>query len=950
MNTVVRFATVVFAVAIAAANVTSAAGAPTNHDVVVTGLQTEAQSEPLGIDVAKPRLSWRLEAQRRGMRQSGYRVRVASTKKLAESGKADVWDTGRVWADRPFVDYAGPKLAPRTRYFWTVDVWDERNTLTPSKPPGWFETAFTDPGQWTAEWISGTPAPVNCGEQRHCSPAPLLREEFTAISPVASARLYTSGLGYGTYFLNGQRISDAVLSPGFTEYTERALYVTHDVTGLLQQGNNAIGAMLGRGPFGSVGFNFAGYADAPWHADPQLRLELHVRYRDGKTQVVRSGPGWTTTDGPIRFDDYMLGETYDARRAHALEGWSTPGFDDSTWQAAPSAPMHTGILEAQTEEPVRPQEKIPFTSVKQTSSGSYLFDLGQNVGGNAILNADLPEGKTITLHYGEKLDSAGSVDTSGGNFDGSTMQLDIYVGGPGPDVWRPEFTYKGFQYVEVTGLDAVPQPSMLTAQVWHTDMPEIGSWNSSHDLVNRIYKASRRAILSNSMSIPMDTPIYEKTGYTGDGQLVLGAASYMFDTRRFFGKWLTDIRQSVAPNGDMGISAPLPSDPQDPPSPVGFAYTSPGWDAALFVLPEVFKRFHEDARPGVRALPEMKRVRAFYDTQTKDDILPATCNVVVLVPVCPYGLGDWAAPAGMSYGAALDSTAWYVYMLNELAEVARDANDGDTAASAEARAAAVSRAFDRTFFDPVLQIYRDPFNPQPSDSGRPGVPAGYSQHQNALPLGLGIVPADRLAAVGASLANDVRVRDNRLSTGIMGTRFLFDALTRTGHLHEAFAVLTQTTYPSYGYWLDSLGYTSLGEYWEDGTRSYNHQMFGSVVQWLFEDLAGVRPGRPGFAEIEIRPEIPSNGLDHVAAHTDTIRGRVATEWSKTSSGLSLHVEIPANAEAVIHVPASSAEQVTETGSGQSLPAANAPGVTLLGQQSGRVLYRVGSGSYGFVVG
>ena len=938
-------------------------------DVVVAGLLTEAQPQPLGIDVARPRLSWLLESQRRGVRQSAYRVRVASTPALAADGAGDVWDSRRVSTDVPWVDYAGRKLAARTRYFWTVQVWDERGRSTPRSKPAWFETAFTDPGQWSASWIAGPPVPADCADERQCSPAPLLREEFVVDGPVAAARLYASGLGYGTYYLNGKRLSNAVLSPGFTEYTERALYTTTDLRGRLRQGRNAIGAVLGRGPFGSVGSNFAGYANAPWHADPQLRLELHIRYRDGRQHVVRSGPGWTATDGPIRFDDYMLGETYDARRAEALDGWAEPGFDDSDWVPAVAASGPAGRLEAQVEEPIRPQQAIQFKSVTQTESGTWRFDLGQNVTGNAVLDTDLPEGTTITLHYGEKLLDNGSVDTAGGSFDGKPMQLDTYTAGTGRDVWRPEFTFKGFQYVEVAGLDEEPDPSMLTAQVWHTDFPRIGSWTSSHDLVNRIYGASRRAIVSNSLSIPMDTPIYEKTGYTADGQLVAGATSYLFDTRRYYAKWLTDIRQSVAPNGDMGISAPLPSDPPEQQGPNGIVYTTPGWDAALMVVPDVLKQFHGDARPGVAALPEMQRVWDYYETRTRNDILPAACTVA-FQQVCHDGLGDWTAPTGSSYGAAVDSTAWYAWMLRQLSAFATDAGNEDLAAAAAARSDAVAAAFHRTFFDPATGAYRDFLNPEPGEPGRqsngvffsgeplrpppaevatPGTDPSYSQHQNALPLGLDVVPADQRQAVGDTLAADVRARGGHLSTGIMGTRFLFEALARTGHVDEAFAVLTQTSYPSYGYWLDTLGYTSLAEFWEGNQRSLNHQMYGSVVQWLYEGLAGIRPTKPGFAEIEVRPEIPTEGLNDVRAYTNTVRGRVESGWHKTADGLRLNVTVPANATAIVHVPASDPDDVSETGTGRTLSAGSAPGVTLLRTESGRVVYRVESGRYRFEV-
>ena len=923
--------------------------------VRVLGLQTEAQNRPLGIDVAAPRLSWRMSADRRGVMQSTYRVVVARTRSAAAAMRGTVWDSGSVHTSDPFADYAGPALRPRTRYWWNVEVRDDQRRRARASAPRWFETAFTDPAQWKADWIGGLPRPSGCEEQRRCSPAPLLRREFRVRGALEGARLYASGLGYGTYHLNGHRVGDAVLSPGFTEYTERALYTTSDVTSLLRRGHNTIGAELGRGPYGSEGDNYAGYSTAPWHAEPRLRLELHLQYADGRHQVVRTGPGWTTVRGPRLFDDYMLGETYDARRASRLRGWSRPAFDDHGWKHAPVVPAPQGTLEAQVEQPIRPQRRLAFQSVTRNANGNWVFDLGQDVTGNAILRTALPSGTALTLHYGEKLDENGSVDTSSFSYDtsseagGGPMQIDTYIAGPGRDIWRPEFTFKGFRYVEVTGLPKPPRPALLTAQVWHTDLPRIGAWKSSDPLLNQIRAASTRSIVSNSLSIPMDTPIYEKTGYTADGQLVAGAASYLFDTRRFYTKWLTDIRQSVAPNGDMGISAPLPSDPPEVQGPIGFLYASPGWDAALFVIPEVLELFGGDVRPGVRALPEMERVHDYYETRVRGGIIPASCTVLV-AQVCPDGLGDWTAPDGSGSGAAVDSTAWYVWMLRELAQVADQAGQPETAAAARARADEIQGAFQSAFYDPVLGHYRDPANSAPADPLRPGAPAPYSQHQNALPLGLGVVPDDLRQQIGDSLAADVRSRDNHLSTGIMGTRFLFEALASTGHVDEAYAVLTQRTYPSYGYWFDELGYTGLGEFWEAGTRSHNHQMYGSVVQWLFEGLAGYRPTDTGFATVEIRPQLPTTGLQWVRAHTNTVRGRVATTWRRTVHGLVLTVDVPANAEAVVHVPAPSAAVVTESGTGQTTRAADAPGVQLINEGESIVTYRIGSGNYRFEVG
>lgn len=917
-------------------------------------LRTEAQTRPLGIDVARPRLEWRMDSDRRGAAQSAYRVVVARSETAARSGIGALWDSGTVRTSRPWATYAGPRLAPHQRYWWSVRILDERGRAAAGVPTSWFETAFTSARQWRADWISGPALDQDCTDLRRCSPAPLLRREFLVRPGLTSARLHASGLGYGTFHLNGRRVGKDVLAPGFTEYDERALYVTHDVTGLLRAGRNAIGAELGRGPFGSQGDNYAGYQSAPWHAEPRLRLELHLRYRDGSTQVVPTSRKWRTTSGPRLFDDYMLGETYDGKAARRFAGWSRVGFDDRRWQRAPRVDGPAGRLEAQVEEPIRPQRRLRFDSVSETAAGTWLFDLGEDVTGNAVLDLDVPTGDTITLKYGERLDENGSVTTAGFSYDtsseagGGPMQLDTYVGGPGRDRWRPEFTFKGFRYVEVAGLEQRPPASALTAEVWRTDFDRTGRWTGSDGLLRKIFDASVRAIESNTLSIPMDTPIYEKTGYTADGHLVAGAASYLFDTRRFYRKWLTDIRQSVAPNGDMGISAPLPGQPADPQPTTGFTHTSPGWDAALFVVPEVLELFGGDERPGRAALPEMERVRDYYETRIRNDILAGRCTVVVM-QACDDGLGDWTSPAGTSSGAAVDSTGWYVYMLRRLAATAAAAGDEDAARAASTRAEEVGEAFVSTFYNPVLGQFLDPFNPLPAEPTRPGAPSGYSQHQNAMALGLDLVPEEERQRVGDGLAADVAARGDHLNTGIMGTRFLFEALASTGHVDAALAVLQQRTYPSYGFWLDELGYTSLGEYWEEGQRSHNHQMYASVVQWLYEGLAGIRPTADGFARVLIAPQVPSSGLDEVRASTRTVRGTVASSWKRTPDGLVLTVVVPANVTSEVRVPVPEGATVLEAGTGRAVPAGRAPGVRELARDAELATYAVGAGRYRFLV-
>jgi alpha-L-rhamnosidase len=928
--------------------------------VTVTQLETDAASAPLGMDNPKPRLSWQLESGGRGVLQTAYEVFVAESATTAAAGNGDVWDSGVAQSSTPWVDYAGPALASRTRYYWAVRVWDEHHQPSAVSASSWFETAFMSPSEWTAMWIKSTlpacPAAssvvvIPSGSPSRNCPSPLLRTEFSVTKPVASARLYASGLGYGVYYVDGHRVGDEVLDPGFTDYLYRVFYVTHDVTSLIQQGQNVIGAELGRGYYSQVGSTYSGYSSAPWHAEPTLRAELIVTYTDGTTSEVDTSPSWKTIDGPRRGDDVILGETYDARRAVQLAGWSTPGFDDSTWSAAATSTGPAGTLVAQDQEPIRAFEHIPFQTVTQPATGVYLFDLGQNVVGNAILEADLAAGQTINLQYGEKLTN-GRVDVSGGGQSGP-IQLDTYTATAGRNVWRPEFSYKGFQYVEVTGLMSPPSPSMLTAEVWHSDVPSSGSWTSSNRLANLIVRNSTRAILSNYFSQPTDTPVYEKSGYTGDGQLMAPSDQYLFDTRRFAGKWSEDIRQNIFTSGpfagQMAWVAPDPNADTSSTSTNGTQLLTPGWDAALFTVPDTIWRYYGDDRPALRALPEMKIYNQWIQGFAPGFTITGV-QAPVIASLSRNGLGDWSPPTSEpSMGISIDSTAWYYDMEQILARVATDAGDATAATLASVTSTAINAAFNARFYDPASAAYEDTQgqneNPDPSTP-----PYGFSQHDNAIAMGLGLVPANEQQAVGDAVAKDVEARGLHLNTGIMGTRYLFDTLTQTGHIDDAWAVATQETYPSYGYWIDTEGYTSLGENWESNTRSHNHHMFGTILQWLFEDVAGYQPLQNGYAQIQFKPFVPSSGLDWVAASTDTVRGQVATRWQKAPTGFALDVTVPANATASVYFPGTDPTQISEIGLTPTLPAQDAPGVTLVGVQGDRVVYQVGSGTYKFRIG
>ena len=887
---------------------------PGTNATALTGLEVDADRHPLGIDNPTPRFSWRLVSARRGVDQTAYKVTVLR-------GRKALWTTGRVASSTQHVDYSGPELRSRTRYAWTVTIWDDRGARSETVRSG-FETGFMDPSQWRAKWIKGTLD--DCTERDQC-PAPLLRREFRLPKPVRQARLYASGMGYGTYHLNGSRVGNALMDPGFTDYMDRAFYVTHDVTKLLHRGRNALGAELGRGWYGIALGNgaFRYNREADWHAEPELKLELHVRFRDGSRKVIRSGPqGWVTTDGPTRFDDLMLGETFDGRRAESLKGWATPRYGNKGWEPVVVSDGPKGRLDAMDQEPVRVRRTLSAVSITKVGDGEHVYDFGEDVAGTGLITGDLPAGTTVQLRYGERLNEDGQVQPIG-----EDLQIDRYTGGPGPDRWSAQFSYKGFRYVQVSGV-ADPAKSLLKAQVWASDMARVGRWKSSHPLVDQIVENSARAYLSNVLSVPTDCPHYEKGAYTGDGQLTAPAYSYLFDNQRVYDKWSTDIAQSVYPDGQMDWIAPSPDDPSISPTNNVHPLT-PGWDAALFTVPDMLHRMYGDDRPGLRALPQMKtyrdRIRGFAPT----GIVPATDGGLVLNPT---GLGDWTAPEGAPTNVSLDGTAWYFEMMRVLEGVARRAGDTVTADDAAVTAEQIRAAFDQRFFNPATNRYE----------GTPGQTA--HQHANAMPAGLGLAEGLRLQAAGDAIAEDVRSRGGHNFAGIMGTRFLFPTLARTGHVDEAWRAITQTTYPSYGFWIEQ-GWTSLGETWEESARSRNHHMYGTVVQWLYEDVAGYRPVEPGFETIEFRPHLPSTGLDWVKASTRTVSGRVATQWRRTTTGMQLEVTVPAGSTGRVLIPASAEDVVTESGK----PLEDARGVEVENHKAGRRVVSIGSGTYRFLV-
>jgi alpha-L-rhamnosidase len=942
-------------------------------DAAAVDLEVEGMAEPLGLDQPRPRLSWRLRSARRGTMQTAFRVRVASRpENLPET--ADVWDSGEVRGSDPFALYGGPPLKPRTRYFWAVRASTNASEAAAWSAPAWFETALLAASDWKGAWIAGeersfaerTPAegladderlraagefcrptawptvplmtrvPNDQGECREVRPAPLFRKAFVLGKPVARARLYSSGLGYQDLTVNGAPALASVLDPQFTDYSKTVLYTTADVTSLVRAGRNVIASELGSGKYDDAARTWDwGWHQAQWRGTPRLRLDLYVTYTDGSEDVVSSDASWkVTVAGPRRYDSYYLGETYDARRE--LRGWRDAAFDDSRWAAARLVASPAGVLRAQPSEPTRVVAERPPGARTEPQRGIVVFDVGQNLTGWATLRVWAPAGTPLEVFYSEKLGSDGRASTDGNGLVGGQLQTDYYLArGEGEETWAPRFTYKGFQYVQISGPRGAPLPDGVSAslesvqQVW-AGLPRTSTFASAHPLLERIHRHTDWSIQENNVSgITTDTPIYEKNAWTGDAQLTAGTFSTLYDTERLYRKQIQDMQDAQTAQGEVPLLAP---------SNVNYGYlgkpafkpvkccgATPPWDAFWFVVPaEAYRRFG-DRRLLEAAYPVMRKYLDEWIPRWTDKDGDAFAHTLT------SGLGDWCQPKGVDPVISLSATAYYAHFARTAADAART----------------LGHAADAQRYEGLFERIRADFNARylgPDGLYREKPDGAFTQSAQILPLAFGLVPEERRPPLLARLTDDIaNARGGNAWVGILGARYVLPVLLEAGHADLALTVATQTDYPSYGYWF-GLGWTSLGEFWEDTSRSRSHHFFGSIVQSFYEDLAGMRPLEPGYGRIAFKPALPA-GLDHVSAAYDSVRGRVAVAWRRTPSGLQLDVTVPPNATAEVHVPAAGPEVVTEGGR----PAREAEGVRFERVAGGHAVFAVGSGEYRFAV-
>jgi alpha-L-rhamnosidase len=795
-------------------------------------------------------------------------------------------------------------------------VTDSSWRATRQDESGWNQPGFDDSGWSDALEVAayGEGPWLNQVRLRPTHPpAPLLRKEFTVTKPVKRARLYASGLGYGKYFLNGERISSRVLDPAFTDYNRRVMYSTHEVTKQLGRGANAIGAELGRGHFGFV--VPAGGAD--FVDDTKMLLQLEIEYTDGTIQTVASDGTWRVTEGPTVYDNLYTGETYDARRA--LPGWTRPGYDATDWSSAAVLSPPAPIVSAQSMPPVTATDVVPVR-ITEPKPGVYVFDMGRTTAGWARLSVSGPAGSDVRMLYGEELNDDGTVRNLGHHDperSDAPGQLDIYIlNGKGSEVWEPEFSYTGFQYVQVEGLPETPTTDTITGREVHNAVASVGSFTSSNRLYGRIHDAMRATILNNLHSIPTDSPTWERRGWSGDAHVALPTMLYNFDMAAFFKKWLDDFednQEDTAQIGRVTVVAPWPNDFRS-------GSISAAWTGVLPALTIALYVNYGDRTVLTDHYGLLKRYMDFMETKLDNGIMS----------VDQYG--DHAPPSGSvpEEDKRLVGTAYFYKSAREMAQIA----------------AVLGKTSDVEHYNTLADRLRDRFNEVYYDSqnGYYDTFEGfeYKQTSNAVPLAFGMVPEAHEASVVRSLVDDIQARGWHLNTGILGTSVLLPVLSTYGHHDVAHRLASQTTYPSWGHWIEN-GATTIPSRWPIRPGSNNHYMLGTVDQWFYSHVAGISPdpSGPGYERFVVRPY--PGGVNETKAKYESIRGEIEADWKHADDSFQLEVTIPVNSTATVHVPTSDRGSVTEGG----IPADRADGVRFLDVRDGYAVYEVGSGKYRF---
>ena len=890
---------------------------------LVKNLQCEYLSNPLGVEAEQPKLSWQLKAVQRNTMQTAYRILVADNLASIQKNIGNIWDSKKVNSAQSIqVVYGGPKLQPAKTYYWKVMVWDnKKNTSGWSKQALW-QMGLPSHADWKgAKWIAYDimpdslrlrPATAEAKRTPIKDVLPLIRKTFSVKKALTKATVFIAGLGHFDLSVNGKKAGDHFLDAGWTNYDKHALYVTFDITGQLKQGNNAIGIMLGNGFYFMPGERYLKLQLA--YGYPKAICRMLIEYADGTTENIISDPSWKTAAGPVTFSSIYGGEDYNANLEQ--KGWDTPSFNDKSWKEAvlTDGPPK---LEAQSATPLKIFDQFTPKKITEPKPGVWVYDLGQNASGIPQITLKGKKGTTVRLWPAELLANDGTITTKP---IGAPVYFDYTLKGGGAETWQPRFMYYGFRYVQVEG--AVPQgetnadklPMVVALKGLHTrnGAARVGEFTCSNEMFNKTDVLIDWAIRSNMASVLTDCPHREKLGWLEEAHLVGPSMRYNYDIASLCRKVVRDMINAQTADGLVPDIAPEYAVFGGP------FRDSPEWGSNGIIMPWYLYEWYGDQQLLEEAYPMMERYINYLQSKSKNGIVS-------------HGLGDWYDIGPKEPGPSqltpqgLTATAIYYYDLTIMSKIAALLGKKNDEIKFREMGAKVKTAYNTRFFNKETKQY---------GSG--------SQTSNAISVYMELVEPSYKDSVVANIVKELRNRNNTLSAGDIGYRYLLRVLDDNGRSDVIYDMNSNAAVPGYGYQL-ARGATALTESWQAyDNASNNHMMLGHLKEWFFSGLAGIRPAKNAvaFNEIEIRPQ-PVGDVTSAKASYISSYGLITCSWKKVGGSFELSTEIPANSTAIIYLPANEKASITE--GGKSL------NEKVVRYENGQALISVGSGKYSFKV-
>ena len=937
----------------------------------VEDLRCEYIANPLGLDVVRPRLSWKLVSDRRGVVQSAYQIRVSE-------GSTEQWDSGKVQSDQSLhVVYDGPSPRSGQRYTWQVRVWDNFDLPSEWSAADWWEMGLLQAADWQAHWIE----PAWQEDPNAFNPSPYLRRGFVLAQPIVSARVYVTAHGLYELSLNGRRVGQDYFTPGFTSYSHRLQYQTYDVSELLNDGKNVLGVVLGDGWYrGSVGIS--GVRNL-YGKHLGLLLQLQVRYADGSEQLIVSDDEWKATTGPILKSDLQAGEIYDARLE--MPGWNELDFDESGWQGvrmvdynldhpigthSDVGPWSSQLLVSDynlhnlvgTNSPLpRHQERFVPIEILTTPNGETVVDMGQNFSGVVQLRVSGPAGTAVRLQHGEALDKDGNFTMEHLGLPPilppPSQEVFYTLKGIGEEVYTPSFTTQGFRYVKVEGFPGTPRPENFTGIAIYSNLAETGSFTCSDSLLNGLQHNILWSQKSNFLEIPTDCPTRERAGWTGDAQVFVATGSFLMETAPFFTKWLKDLVAEQEPSGRVANIIPSPESGMlaEANAVLNLVKGAAGWGDAATIIPWRLYQIYGDQRILDEQYTSMKAWVSYQSQQAANKYDPQSYTPPKYRERKPlehelylwdtnFHWGEWLEPNDpvptLLFGGRTPAsepilsapevaTAYFAYSAHLLAQAARVLGKEADVRQYTALSQKVKAAYVTEFVTDEGRIKSD------------------KQASYVRALAFDLLPEPLRPVAARHLAELVRSADTHLGTGFLSTPYLCPVLADNGYLDLAYALLMQTTEPS---WLYSVkkGATTIWESWNgidaEGNphNSLNHYSYGAIGNWLYGVVVGLEAAAPGYKHIKFQPQ-PGGGLTHASATYESLYGKIEARWHLEEGSFTYDITVPNNTTATVVIPASLGHQVSERG--QKLE--NVEGVSHVSHEPEATYIEVGSGSYTF---